>query len=197
MDVYEWEAAGAGSCPSAAAAEANGGCVYLISSGQSGQASYFADADREGRNVYLMTDSGLVPADKDGLYDVYDARVEGGLESQQSSRTLAPSCESRQACQGPQSSAAEPSTPASSSFVGPGNPKPAVRRSCARPARQAGSLSRRAKRLRRDAGKVRNAEQARRMRRKAHRLAARARRKSRQVRSCRRRRAGNDRGGKK
>ena len=187
-DVYEWEAPGAGSCPEAAASNVNGGCIYLISSGQGERPSFFVDADRSGENAYFFTTSRLVPADKDNLFDVYDARVQGGLASQQSSHTLTPSCESPQACQGSQSSPSEPGTPASSTFVGPGNPKTKVNRSCSGPARQAGSLSRRAKKLRRNARKVahRNAAKARQMRRKAKRLSARARRKSRQVRSCRR-----------
>jgi hypothetical protein len=119
MDVYEWEAPGTGSCP-ATTANLNGGCLYLISSGRSEQASYFADADREGRNVYFFTTSQLVPSDGDHLFDVYDAREAGGLVSQHELPT--PACVSRQACQGQQVGAESPPTPGSATFVGPQNP---------------------------------------------------------------------------
>jgi hypothetical protein len=118
MDVYEWEAPGSGTCTNAIV---DGGCLYLISSGDSDQPSYFADADREGENVYFFTSSQLVPADGDQLYDAYDARERGGLASQHPVRSLP--CSSRQDCQGPQVGAGAAGTPGSSTFQGPGNPK--------------------------------------------------------------------------
>jgi hypothetical protein len=121
MDVYEWEAPGSGSCPQAAASTPNGGCLYLISTGQSEQGSYFADADREGRNAYLLTYSRLVPADRDTISDIYDAAEGGGLGSQHQEPAVP--CGSRQACQGPQLSPQAATSPGSSSFVSPGNPK--------------------------------------------------------------------------
>ncbi len=121
MDVYEWEAVGTpgGSCTSA---EANGGCLYLISSGQGDEASYFAGADREGANVYFFTSSQLVPVDRDHLYDIYDARVGGGLPSQHELPT-AP-CGSRQECVGSQATPESSTPPGSSSFHGQGNVTP-------------------------------------------------------------------------
>jgi hypothetical protein len=121
MDVYEWEAPGAGSCQQASAASPNGGCLYLISTGQSEQGSYFADADREGRSVYLVTYSRLVPADRDNISDIYDAAAGGGLASQHQEPAIP--CGSRQACQGPQTTPQVATSPGSSSFAGPGNPK--------------------------------------------------------------------------
>lgn len=121
LDVYEWEAPGSGTCPQASATRPNGGCLFLISSGQSGQPSYFADADRQGGNAYFFTASPLVPADGDQNYDVYDARVEGGLASQH--EMPAEPCGSRQVCQGPQAAAETAGTPGTSTFIGPGNPK--------------------------------------------------------------------------
>lgn len=118
MDVYEWEAPGTGSCTQATV-NGNDGCVSLISSGASERGSYFADADRGGKNAYFFTTAQLVRADKDQLYDVYDARVEGGFASQNELPT--PPCGSRQACQGPQASPGASSTPGTSTFVGPGN----------------------------------------------------------------------------
>jgi hypothetical protein len=120
MDVYEWEAPGSGTC-SASTANSNGGCIYLISSGQSDQPSYFADADRAGENAYFFTASGLVPADKDQLYDIYDAREYGGLASQHA-QTPVP-CGSRDACQGSQATPGAAVLPGTSDFVGPGNSK--------------------------------------------------------------------------
>jgi hypothetical protein len=118
LDVYEWEAPGTpgGTCQ---VAEVDGGCVYLISSGEGDQPSYFGDADPEGRNVFILTASRLVPLDRDELYDVYDASVEGGLASQH--ETPASPCDSRTSCQGPAAGAQEGSTPGSSTLVGPGN----------------------------------------------------------------------------
>ncbi len=126
MDVYEWEAPGKGSCPGTTA-NANGGCLFLISTGKSQEASYFADADREGGNVYFFTSSQLVPADRDQLFDIYDANEGGGLASQHQEPTVP--CGSRQACQGGQVGAPEWSSPGSSSFSGPGNP-PALPAKC-------------------------------------------------------------------
>ncbi|HEY2631246.1 MAG TPA: hypothetical protein VGI26_02575, partial [Solirubrobacteraceae bacterium] len=78
-DVYEWEADGAGSCDSSAE---NGGCLYLLSTGTSPDASHLADASASGDEAFLFTDQPLVRQDQDGLVDIYDARVDGGLDSQ-------------------------------------------------------------------------------------------------------------------
>lgn len=78
-NVYEWEADGAGSCQSTAQ---DGGCIYLISSGKSPEGSYFGGASADGSNVFFFTDQGLVGQDQDTLYDVYDARVDGGFVTQ-------------------------------------------------------------------------------------------------------------------
>ena len=117
QDVYEWEAVGTGSCETA---EANGGCIYLLSSGQSDEPSYFIGAAKDGSNVFLATSSQLVPSDKDQAADVYDVRENGGLAAQY---TTAPEpCTSTTACRGE----ATPPAPASLSlgssvFSGPGN----------------------------------------------------------------------------
>lgn len=71
-DVYEWEAPGVGSCTGEV------GCVGLISSGRSGQASTFIDASANGSDAFFLTDSSLFPLDP-GSFDVYDARVNGGF----------------------------------------------------------------------------------------------------------------------
>jgi hypothetical protein len=117
MDVYEWEAAGAGSCDesSSSFSPPDGGCLYLISSGQSPHDSEFLDASPEGRDVFFSTLSSLVPEDPN-LVDVYDAREGGGFPAPPS--PAAP-CEG-EACQGT-SEAPNAPTPASASFEGAGN----------------------------------------------------------------------------
>jgi DNA-binding beta-propeller fold protein YncE len=82
LDVYEWEAPGTGSCEedSPSFFADNGGCVYLISTGQSEQDSIFLDATPEGSDIFIGTASSLLSQDPDKL-DVYDARVEGGFPS--------------------------------------------------------------------------------------------------------------------
>lgn len=71
-DVYEWEAAGAGSC------QRPGGCLNLISSGRSAEGASFADAAADGSDVFFLTDGSLVPSDA-GSVDLYDAREGGGF----------------------------------------------------------------------------------------------------------------------
>ncbi len=126
MDVYEWEAPGTpgGTCREA---EINGGCLYLLSTGKSRDASFFLDASTDGANAFIATTSQLVPTDRDELYDVYDARSGGGISSQQE---VAPAlCASSDACHGSSSSPPDLLSPGSSSFQGPGNAKQRSNRS--------------------------------------------------------------------
>jgi hypothetical protein len=118
-DVYEWEAAGEGDCTEASAAfsGANGGCISLISSGESATDSGFLDATPSGSDVFFTTQSSLVEQDY-GLNDVYDARVNAGLPGP---LLPPPSCEG-EACQGTPAAPNDP-TPASSAFQGAGNVK--------------------------------------------------------------------------
>jgi hypothetical protein len=117
-DVYEWEAKGKGSC---ASESQNGGCLILISSGTSNLPSYFADADPEGNNVFFFTAQGLVAQDRDQLVDVYDARIGGGLASQ-NSVPPAP-CVGEEGCRGAAAPPPAVQSPGSAGFVGPGNAK--------------------------------------------------------------------------
>lgn len=116
-DVYQWEALGKGSCRQAdpTFGEASGGCVSLISSGESSAVSTFLDADLAGDSIFIATQSSLVEADY-GLNDVYVARVDGGFPERQ----VKPECEG-EACQSPPPPP-ELITPASSAYRGPGNP---------------------------------------------------------------------------
>jgi hypothetical protein len=129
LDVYEWEAEGSGSCKEAVV---SGGCIYLLSSGKEAQASYFADADPEGKNAFIFTAARLTPSDRDEAYDVYDVREGGGFATQNQGEPPLP-CRSQQACQGPGTTSPEaPTTPGSSTLVAPGNPKPGCGKGAAR-----------------------------------------------------------------
>jgi len=118
-DVYQWEEPGKGGCKetSASFGEAAGGCVDLLSSGDSEAESRFLDADPTGENVFIGTQSSLIAADF-GSNDVYDVRVGGGFPTPQHQ----PSCEG-EACQSPPP-APEAIAPGSSAYQGPGNPRP-------------------------------------------------------------------------
>lgn len=118
QDVYEWEAKGAGSCE---AEGQNGGCLYLISTGESKEPSYFADASEDGSDVFFFTRQQLVRQDTDNLQDLYDARVGGGLPSQ--NEESRPKCEG-ESCRGPASTPPPTESAGSASFAGPSNPKP-------------------------------------------------------------------------
>jgi hypothetical protein len=116
-DVYEWEAAGTGSCASTAQ---NGGCIYLISTGTSPEPSYFADASASGDDVFFFTKQQLVGQDTDEMQDVYDAKVGGGIAAQNPLPVVPCSGE---ACRGASPGAPEPAPAGTSRYVGPGNPK--------------------------------------------------------------------------
>lgn len=124
-DVYEWEREGTGSCPSG-----GGGCVYLISTGQSTSASYFGDASADGGDVFFFTRQSLVGQDQDTNSDAYGAREGGGIAAQ---NPAAPASCSAEACRG-----ALPSPPlfgalSSSTLSGPGNLTPPVATPPAKP----------------------------------------------------------------
>jgi hypothetical protein len=73
-DIYEWEEQGHGTCHEA------GGCIGLVSDGvdthDGGQQGIISAS---GRDITFHTQRGEVPADTDGVGDIYDARVNGGF----------------------------------------------------------------------------------------------------------------------
>jgi hypothetical protein len=81
-DVYEWDAAESESACLETGAElyvaAAGGCLSLISTGESPQDSEFLAGSPSGGDIFFSTNQSLLPQDP-GLVDVYDARVEGGF----------------------------------------------------------------------------------------------------------------------
>jgi hypothetical protein len=103
--------------------ESNGGCLYLISSGESPFESEFWEASPDGRDVFFTTESSLLPQDP-GLVDLYDARAGGGFPQPNPKAA----CEG-EACQSPSPPPAF-GTPASSAFAGPGDPPPKGRKRC-------------------------------------------------------------------
>ncbi len=117
QDVYQWQAPGEGSCTekSATYQAANGGCVDLISSGESPSQSEFWDASVNGSDLFFVTGESLLPQDP-GLIDLYDARAGGGFAQP----PVPPACEG-EACQFAPPPANEP-TPASAAFRGAGDP---------------------------------------------------------------------------
>jgi hypothetical protein len=98
----------------------------LISSGTSKDDSEFVDAGADGNNVFFATRQQLVRADNDGSADLYDARVQGGILSQNIA-SPAP-CEGDD-CQGPAKAVPSLSLPASLTFSGSGNAQPPVAKS--------------------------------------------------------------------
>jgi hypothetical protein len=57
------------------------GNVYLISDGVDGRAPALVGMDASSVDVFFATADRLVPQDTDSLFDVYDARVDGGFSS--------------------------------------------------------------------------------------------------------------------
>jgi hypothetical protein len=125
-DVYEWEREGAGgpsgcSRSSASFSERSGGCLYLISTGESDDPSYFGDASADGSNVFFFTRQSLVSQDRDENDDLYDARVEGGIAAQ---NPPPPASCTGEGCLGPIDPPTVLDAPASATFSGTGNLKP-------------------------------------------------------------------------
>jgi hypothetical protein len=121
-DVYEYEPPGVGNCTEASStfSVASGGCVGLISSGLSPEASSLIDASETGDDVFFYTNASLSGSDVDTARDMYDAHVCGaGAPCPPPAPPPLPACEG-DACQSPVAAPEDP-TPGSLSFRGPGN----------------------------------------------------------------------------
>lgn len=57
--------------------------LQLVTSGQGSTPSYALDLDPTGRNAFFSTRESLLPADRNGNYDVYVARVGGGFPNEE------------------------------------------------------------------------------------------------------------------
>lgn len=182
MDVYEWEEGESQAQCEALGAELflkkEGGCLSLISTGESPDDSEFGDASQDGSNVFFKTDSGLDERDPGGA-DFYNARVGGGFP-----RKAPPSPCVGDACQQVPPSPSD-ATPASAAFRGAGSASSRCRGS----ARLVRQLSKRARRLTRTAGRVSEPSRASALRKQARRVLTLAKRRSRATQRCRRARA--------
>jgi hypothetical protein len=125
QDVYEWEREGTLSCPVQAPARRAGGCVFLLSGGESPDFSYFIDASASGNDVFFSTISQLVEQDRNTKTDVYDARVGGGFPE------FALAC-TGSGCQGAPPAPPIFATPSSVTFSGVGNFEP-LRKAAVKP----------------------------------------------------------------
>jgi hypothetical protein len=183
-DLYEYDAAS--------------GQVALITTGTAGKESAelstgatvgFADASPGGDDVLFQTRQPLVGIAQAGVLNIYDARVDGGLASQNPPAPGAP-C-TGDACRS--ETAPLPSQPsgASAAFTGKGNLS--QKQNCNKLGREAKKLSNRAKRLRKNAKTAqRNGRSgvAKKRNKKATRLAKQARNKSKSAKKCRKRNRG-------
>lgn len=96
VKVYEHEQAATGSC-----AAAGGDCTYLISSGDATADDAFLDASANGSDVFIATIGRLVLGDGDSLFDVYDARVDGGIALAPVSEPCSTACQPSRAISPP------------------------------------------------------------------------------------------------
>ncbi len=109
------------------------GCVALISSGTSSEASTFLDASETGGDVFFLSTAKLAPQDFDTAPDVYDAH-ECTAASPCISPPMAqpPPCDTEASCKvAPTPQPDIFGAPASGTFSGPGNitpPPPAVKK---------------------------------------------------------------------
>jgi WD40-like Beta Propeller Repeat len=132
QDVYEYEPPGQGSCGTTQAtySRSSGGCVSLISSGESGEESVFLDASETGGDVFFLTAAKLVSQDFDDTFDIYDARECGADGSRCLLRepALPPPCSNGDGCKAaPSPQPAIFGSPSSATFSGAGNVPPTTK----------------------------------------------------------------------
>jgi len=122
QDVYEFERPGTGTCATEinAFVEDAQGCLFQISGGKSEDHSYLIDASADGRDVFFSTRSQLLGTDQDERYDLYDYRVNGFPPPP----PPPPICEGEGCKPSPPGVPEASGSPATNSFVGPGNPAP-------------------------------------------------------------------------
>jgi hypothetical protein len=129
------------------------GRVHLLSSGKDLAPSYFLDASANGDDVFFITRERLVGWDTDDSYDLYDARVHGGLPEP----VLAPPGCAGEACLPAAGGLPAAGAGASAQFRGRGDVAGRLRKRCPR-----GSVARRVR------GKRRCVSTKRHVRRKRH-----------------------------
>jgi hypothetical protein len=113
QDVYEWKADGTSGCP--AGAGEFGGCVFLLSGGESSDFSFLVDVSENGEDVFITHRGqldGVGP--RDDKVHMYDVRVDGGFPD------IALACTGT-GCQGVPPAPPSFVTPSSVTFSGAGN----------------------------------------------------------------------------
>jgi hypothetical protein len=80
--------------------ESDGSSIRLISPGTGPHDAYFQNASADGRDVFFTTTEQVLRQDKDSERDLYDARVGGGIASQNEDPTAIVTCDG-DACQDP------------------------------------------------------------------------------------------------
>ncbi len=150
------ETEGAGSCKRAntSFSENNGGCIYLISTGQSDSPSYFGDASADGDDVFFFTRQSLVGQDQDLNVDVYDARVDGGIASQNPAPSPAP-CTGETSCRTPPDAPPALGVPSSATITGSDNLTPVEPKRAAKP-----KVKKKKKRRKKHSGKAKKKARA-------------------------------------
>lgn len=115
QDVYEWEREGTSGCPAQTPVRRLGGCVFLLTGGDSSDFSYLIDASANGDDVFVTHRGRLGQVGpRDDRVHAYDVRVDGGF------------AESSLACTGTGCQGVPPAppifaTPSSVTFNGVGN----------------------------------------------------------------------------
>lgn len=95
------------------------GEVHLLSSGRDPSPSWVLESSADGGDAFIATRQRLSGWDVDSNYDIYDARIGGGVPEP---APAPPGCQG-DACQ-PAPAELDDPTPASAGFAGPGNPTP-------------------------------------------------------------------------
>jgi hypothetical protein len=131
QDVYQYEPeglpepAGVPGCTGASAAfsSSSGGCVNLISSGESALESAFLDASESGGDVFFLTSAKLTSQDGDASRDVYDAhQCTTASPCPPPGAAEPPPCDTGDSCKAAPSGQPEVfGAPASALFSGAGN----------------------------------------------------------------------------
>ena len=131
-NVYEFESAGVGSCTSGASSgsvvfeASTGGCVALISSGESKEESAFYEASESGGDVFFLTRQKLTAQDQEGgmvLYDAHECTSESPCPPVIAEQP--PACNTEASCKAAPSPQPEIFGPSgSATFSGAGNISP-------------------------------------------------------------------------
>jgi hypothetical protein len=164
---------------------ANGGCLALVSSGQSTRVSTFMDASESGDDVFFLTSARLTPQDSDTAADVYDAHVCSSGSPCLPPPAPSARCADSATCQGPAAAPPVAESPPTATFNGRGNIHP--HNGCGAVARRAKAHSQRARELWREARALngRSPRRARGLRAQAATLAEQARRDYQRAKRCR------------